>query len=113
MDYPVLVGEQGGFEAVAAFGMDPVLPFSAFADRAGRIVTLKVGELHRDEADFILDRMRELGQGRLSLAAAREQIAAGISRLNRGRSTAAERRGRLSPARSSQIATRSTLMRAN
>ena len=79
-----------GFEAVAAFGMDPVLPFSAFADRAGRIVTLKVGELHRDEADFILDRMRELDQGRLSLAAAREQIAAGISRLNRGRSTAAE-----------------------
>jgi thiol-disulfide isomerase/thioredoxin len=81
IDYPVLVGEQGGLEAVAAFGMDPVLPFSAFADPAGRIVTLKVGELHRDEADFILDRMRELDQGRLSLASAREQIAAGISHL--------------------------------
>jgi len=90
IDYPLLVGEQGGFEAVAAFGMDPVLPFSAFADRAGRIVTLKVGELHRDEADFILERMRELDQGRLSLAAAREQIATGISRLNMRRSTAAE-----------------------
>ena len=90
IDYPVLVGEQGGIEAVGAFGMDPVLPFSAFADRAGRIVTLKVGELHRDEADFILDRMRELDQGRLSLAAAREQIAAGISGLNMRRSTAAD-----------------------
>jgi thiol-disulfide isomerase/thioredoxin len=90
IDYPVLVGEQGGFEAVAAFGMDPVLPFSVFADRTGRIVTLKVGELHRDEADFILDRMRELDQGRLSLAAAREQIAAGISRLNMRRSSAAD-----------------------
>jgi len=90
IDYPVLVGEQGGLEAVAAFGMDPVLPFSAFADPGGRIVTLKVGELHRDEADFILDRMRDLDQGRLSLAAAREQIAAGISRLNLHRSAAAD-----------------------
>jgi thiol-disulfide isomerase/thioredoxin len=90
IDYPVLVGEQGGLEAVAAFGMDPVLPFSAFADPAGRILTLKVGELHRDEADFILDRMRELDQGHLSLASARDQIATGISRLNRGRAPAAD-----------------------
>jgi thiol-disulfide isomerase/thioredoxin len=90
IDYPVLVGEQGGLEAVAAFGMDPVLPFSAFADPAGRIVTLKVGELHRDEADFILDRMRELDQGRLSLASAREQIAAGIGRLNMRRAAGAD-----------------------
>jgi len=82
IDYPVLVGEQGGLEAVAAFGMDPALPFSAFADRAGRIVTLKVGELHQDEANLILDRMGDLDQGRLSLASAREQIAAGISGLN-------------------------------
>lgn len=86
IDYPVLVGEEGGLEAVAAFGMDPVLPFSAFADGAGRIVTLKVGELHGDEANLILDRMRDLDQGRLSLASAREQIAAGINRLNIRRS---------------------------
>jgi thiol-disulfide isomerase/thioredoxin len=90
INYPVLVGEQGGLEAVAAFGMDPVLPFSAFADPAGRIITLKVGELHRDEADFILDRMRELDRGRLSLASAREQIAAGITRLNMRRAAGAE-----------------------
>jgi thiol-disulfide isomerase/thioredoxin len=90
IDYPVLVGEHGGSEAVAAFGMDPVLPFSAFADPAGRIVTLKVGELHRDEADFILDRMRDLDQGRLSLGSAREQIAAGISRLSVRRAAAAD-----------------------
>jgi len=82
IDYPVLIGEQGGLEAVAAFGMDPVLPFSVFADRTGRVVALKVGELHRDDADLILDRMRDLEQGRVTLAAAREQIAAGISRLN-------------------------------
>ena len=50
IDYPLLVGEQGGLEAVNAFGMDLVLPFSVFADRNGRVVTLKIGELHPDEA---------------------------------------------------------------
>ncbi len=79
--YPVLIGEQGGLEAVTALGMDTVLPFSVFADRSGRIITLKVGELHPDEAALILDRMVDLDQGRLALPAAREQIAAGIARL--------------------------------
>src|SRR6185437_15145815 len=35
IDYPVLVGEQGGLAAVSAFGMDTVLPFSVFADPGG------------------------------------------------------------------------------
>ena len=82
IDYPVLLGEQGGYEAAAAFGMEPVLPFSVFADRTGRVVTLKVGELHPDEAGFILDRVRDIEAGRLSLSAAREQIESGIGRLN-------------------------------
>jgi thiol-disulfide isomerase/thioredoxin len=80
--YPLLVGEQGGLEAVNALGMDTVLPFSVFADRSGRIVTLKVGELHPAEAAFILDRLVDLDQGRLTLQEAREQISAGITRLN-------------------------------
>ena len=81
IDYPVLVGEQAGLEAVSSFGMDTVLPFSVFADRDGRVVALKVGELHRDEADFILDRVRELDAGRLSLPDAREAIRSAIRRL--------------------------------
>jgi len=81
MDYPVLIGEDGGLAAAAAFGMDTVLPFSVFADRRGRIVTIKVGELHRDEADLILDRVRAVDSGALSLAAAREQISDGVRRL--------------------------------
>lgn len=80
--YPILVGETGGLEAVSAFGMDTVLPFSVFADRTGRVITLKVGELHADEAGLILDRVADLDQGRLTLGAARAAIATGISRLN-------------------------------
>jgi thiol-disulfide isomerase/thioredoxin len=89
IDYPLLVGDQGGLDAVASFGMDTVLPFSVFADRRGRIVTLKVGELHRDEADLILGRLRALDDGRLALAQAREQIDAGIRRLAASRAGSA------------------------
>jgi hypothetical protein len=88
MNYPVLVGENGGLEAVEAFGMDTVLPFTVFADPKGQIVTLKVGELHPDEARLILAHLRDLDRGRLSLADAREQIAAGIQRLQAGRAVA-------------------------
>jgi thiol-disulfide isomerase/thioredoxin len=81
MNYPVLVGEKGGLEAVEAFGMHTVLPFTVFADAQGHIVTLKVGELHPDEAHLILADLGDLDRGRLTLAGAREQIAAGIQRL--------------------------------
>jgi peroxiredoxin len=72
--YPVLVGEKGGLEAVQAFGMDTVLPFTVFADEKGRIVSLKIGELHQDEASFILARLKDLQQGRINLADARRRI---------------------------------------
>jgi thiol-disulfide isomerase/thioredoxin len=88
MDYPILLGERGGYEAAAAFGMDTVLPFSVFADARGRIVALKVGELHRDEAQLILDRIEAVDSGRLSLKAARDEINAGIPRLAASRALA-------------------------
>ncbi|MBS0417316.1 MAG: TlpA family protein disulfide reductase [Proteobacteria bacterium] len=81
IDYPVLVGEQDGLDAIAAFGMDTVFPFTVFADARGRIVTLKVGELHADEARFILDRVKGVDSGRLDLVAAKKEIADGIAAL--------------------------------
>jgi hypothetical protein len=74
IDYPLLIGENEGLDAVHAFGMDLVFPFSVFADERGRVVAVKVGELHQDEADFILDRVQDIDRGALSLAAAKEQI---------------------------------------
>jgi thiol-disulfide isomerase/thioredoxin len=81
IDYPVLIGEQDGLDAIAAFGMDTVFPFTVFADRQGRIVTLKIGELHADEADFILDELKAVDAGRTELAAARKEIADGVAAL--------------------------------
>jgi len=81
IDYPVLIGEQDGLDAIAAFGMDTVFPFTVFADRQGRIVTLKVGELHADEAHFILDRVKGIDSGRMDLAMAKKEIADGVAGL--------------------------------
>jgi thiol-disulfide isomerase/thioredoxin len=89
IDYPVLVGEEGGLAAVGAFGMDTVLPFSVFADREGRVLALKIGELHRDEAEFILDRLREVDRGTLTPKAAREAISAGLAHLAAARAGSA------------------------
>jgi thiol-disulfide isomerase/thioredoxin len=81
IDYPLLIGEQDGLAAARAFGMDMVFPFTVFADRQRRIVALKVGELHADEAAFILDMVAEVNAGRLELAPARTAIAAKLRLL--------------------------------
>jgi len=81
IDYPLLIGEQDGLAAARAFGMDMVFPFTVFADRQRRIVALKVGELHADEAAFILDMVAEINAGRLELAPARTAIAAKLRLL--------------------------------
>ncbi len=82
IDYPVLIGgTDGGLKAIDTFGMAEVLPFSVFADGKGRILTVKVGELHLDEVHLILARLQDVESGRLTLPAAREQITAGLKTL--------------------------------
>jgi peroxiredoxin len=83
--YPLLLGDEGGLTAAAAFGMETVLPFTVFADREGRVVTIKVGELHRDEAELILARLRDVETGRLSLSVAQAQISAGVRQMREAR----------------------------
>ena len=88
IDYPLLIGEEDGLEAVKAVGMQPAFPFTVFADSKQRIVALKVGELHQDEADLILDRVGDIDAGRLELSAAREQISEGLKDLATRRAAA-------------------------
>jgi thiol-disulfide isomerase/thioredoxin len=81
LDYPLLIGEEDGLEAVKAVGMTPAFPFTLFADSQQRIVALKVGELHQDELDLILDRVAAVDSGQQTLPAAREQISEGLKDL--------------------------------
>jgi hypothetical protein len=49
-------------------------PFSVFADSKGRILTIKVGELHEDEANFAFDRVRDVDNGVMTLQAAQAAV---------------------------------------
>ena len=89
IQYPLLIGERPGLEAVRALGMEAVFPFSVFVDARGRIVTLKIGELHPDEAVLILDRVSDLDRGRIDLAAARREISDGMAKLATARAQTA------------------------
>jgi thiol-disulfide isomerase/thioredoxin len=81
IDYPLLIGEEDGLAAAQAFGMNMVFPFTVFADAERRIVALKVGELHADEAEFILARIAALNERRETLEQVRPVIAAELAAL--------------------------------
>lgn len=81
ISYPLLIGEEDGLAAVQAFGMQPNFPFTAFADSQHRLVALKVGELHQEDIDLILDRVLAVDSGRLDLRAARQQITEGLKAI--------------------------------
>jgi thiol-disulfide isomerase/thioredoxin len=73
--YPLLMGEEDGLAAAEAFGMGMAFPFSVFIDSQNRILTIKVGELHEDEANFAFDRLRDIDNGVLSREAAQAAVA--------------------------------------
>ena len=71
---PLLMGEEDGLAAAEAFGMGMGLPFSVFVDSQNRILTIKVGELHEDEANFAFDRLRDIDNGVLTREAAQKLV---------------------------------------
>jgi thiol-disulfide isomerase/thioredoxin len=74
LNYPLLIGEEDGLAAAEAFGMGMAFPFSVFVDSQSRILTIKVGELHEDEANFAFDRLRDIDNGVLTREAAQAAI---------------------------------------
>jgi thiol-disulfide isomerase/thioredoxin len=88
IDYPLLIGEEEGLAAVQAVGMQPAFPFTVFADSRQRILTVKVGELHRDEAELILGQLAAVEAGTRSLSEARAEIDAGLKALAARRAAA-------------------------
>jgi thiol-disulfide isomerase/thioredoxin len=85
LNYPLLIGEEDGLAAAEAFGMGMGFPFSVFVDGQNRILTVKVGELHEDEANFAFDRLQDIDKGVLTREAAQTAVA------NAFREMAAER----------------------
>jgi len=75
LNYPLLIGEEDGLEAANAFGMGMAFPFSVFVDSQNRILTIKVGELHEDEANFAFDRLKDIDNGVLTREQAQARLA--------------------------------------
>jgi thiol-disulfide isomerase/thioredoxin len=89
ISYPLLIGEEDGLAAVEAMGVaQAAFPFTVFADSQQRILTLKLGELHADEADLILGRLADVDAGKLPLPEARKQITEGLKELATRRAAA-------------------------
>ncbi|MBM4230020.1 MAG: TlpA family protein disulfide reductase [Gammaproteobacteria bacterium] len=88
LDYPLLIGEEDGVAAADLFGISTAFPFTIFADAQRRIVAVKIGELHADEAAFILDHVQKLNSGALTIEAARPLIRDEIKRLDGLRASA-------------------------
>lgn len=74
INYPLLMGEEDGLAAAEAFGMGMAFPFSVFVDSQNRILTIKIGELHEDEANFAFDRLKDIDNGVLTREAAQAAV---------------------------------------
>jgi thiol-disulfide isomerase/thioredoxin len=84
IDYPLLIGEEDGLDAVNAFGVAAVgFPFTAFTARDGRIVTMHLGELTAGEAEVILEAVSAVNQGALTVLEARTRVANQLKALSR------------------------------
>jgi thiol-disulfide isomerase/thioredoxin len=81
VNYPLLVGEEDGLAAAEAFGMGMAFPFSIFVDSQNRILTVKIGELHEDEANFAFDRLRDIDNEVMTREAAQAAVAEAFKRM--------------------------------
>ena len=82
IDYPVIIGEQDGLEAVGKFGMGSIgFPFTVFTDNQHRIIVTHLGELHKPQAEAILDVIERVNSGELNPAQGRTMAAAQLQKL--------------------------------
>jgi thiol-disulfide isomerase/thioredoxin len=72
IDYPLLIGEQDGLDAIAKFGIAATgFPFTVFTDQQSRIVLTHLGELTEPESKVILNVVGQVNRGELTPQAAR------------------------------------------
>ena len=78
-NYPVLIGESGGWDAAAAFGVNVyALPFTVFTAPDGAVLGVHTGELHPEHLDNLAAVLDDLRAGKIDLPTARARIAGRI-----------------------------------
>lgn len=82
IDYPLLIGEEDGLEAVTKFGRGSLgFPFTVFTDNKQRLVLFHLGEIHPAQAEVMLAAVRKVNSGELTPAAARAVAAKQLQEL--------------------------------
>jgi thiol-disulfide isomerase/thioredoxin len=82
IDYPLLIGEQDGLDAISKFGITAAgFPFSVFTDTQSRIVLTHVGEIEQSEAEILIGAIKQVNAGQLTPAAARTVVAKQLAEL--------------------------------
>ena len=82
IDYPILIGEQDGLDAVNKFGQGSIgFPFTVFTDNQGRIVLFHLGEIRKEQAEILFGAVRDVNSGKLTPAAARVVAAKQLAAL--------------------------------
>jgi len=83
IDYPLIMGEQDGLEAVGKFGLGSIgFPFTVFTDNQHRIIVTHLGELHPAQADVILAAISKVNSGELTPSAGRAEATAQLDKLD-------------------------------
>jgi thiol-disulfide isomerase/thioredoxin len=83
IDYPLIMGEQDGLEAVGKFGLGSIgFPFTVFTDNQHRIIVTHLGELHPAQADVILGVVTKVNSGELTPASARAMATTQLEKLD-------------------------------
>ncbi len=78
-NYPILIGESGGWDAAAAFGVNVyALPFTVFTAPNGAVLGVHTGELHPEHLDNFAAVLDDLKAGKIDVATARARIAGRI-----------------------------------
>ena len=82
INYPLLIGEQDGLNAVDSFGIEAVgFPYTVFTDAQSNIITTYVGELHKAQAELILDTIKKINHGEMAANEARAYLTATLSKF--------------------------------
>jgi len=78
-NYPILIGENGGWDAAAAFGVNVyALPFTVFTAADGSVLGVHTGELHPEQLEDLTAVLDDLKAGKIDLVTARARIAGRI-----------------------------------
>lgn len=75
-NYPVLIGQSDGYQAMAVFRNDAqVMPFTAFTAPGGAVLGVHYGELHPEHLENFATTIEMLAAGSIDVEEAREHIA--------------------------------------